>query len=429
MSQQADLTEAAKIQNAEERRSAIYDAMIKTAEDSQTDLRAQLDAWHLDYTPYYLVNGLEVNAGPIYTANIQQRSDVARVLESPQLRPLPKAEPTTNSSPANKPEKEPWNLTMIGVDKVHSALGITGSGIVIGQTDTGVDGNHDQLTNSYRGYAGSDDYNWLDPWNGTPYPTDAEGHGTASLGIVVGKDIGVAPDAQWIGCVNLGRNLGNSAKYLDCMQFMLAPYPQGGNAFTDGNPAKGAMIINNSWGCPRVEGCDAETLETAADALEKAGVFMSVAAGNTGYYGCSKVTDPLAIYPNVFSVGSVNKDGELSSFSSLGPVLVDGSGRIKPDLLAPGEDIVLAFPGNQYMTASGTSFAAPHVTGVVALMWSANPSLIGDIETTRKILEETATNYSGTYPECVTDDSTPNDAAGYGIIDAYAAVEKAISLK
>jgi subtilisin family serine protease len=314
---------------------------------------------------------------------------------------------------------------MINANKVITDLNITGKGIIIGQTDSGVDGRHDQLEESYRGFGTRDDYNWFDPWNHSPFPTDLGGHGTMTLGIITGKDIGIAPEAQWIGCVNLARNLGNPAKYLDCMQFMLAPFPQNGDPFSDGDPSKGAMIVNNSWGCPTVEGCDAAVYEEAMEALKTAGLFMSAAAGNTGNYGCSSVTDPISIYSSVFTAGSVNRDGNLSSFSSYGPVLVDGSNRQKPDILAPGEQVTSSYPGGGYMTADGTSFAAPHVTGVVALMWSANPNLIGDVTTTMQILQQTAQPYLGTAPICGSTDSS----VGAGIIDAYAAVQAAIAWK
>jgi len=121
------------------------------------------------------------------------------------------------------------------------------------------------------------------------------------------------------------------------------------------------MVLNNSWGCPTVEGCDANVFLPAVNALDAAGIFVSAAAGNTGYYGCSSVTDPLAIYANVLAAGSVNASGMLSAFSSMGPVLVDGSGRVKPDVLAPGEGILSSYPLNTYQISSGTSFAGPHV--------------------------------------------------------------------
>lgn len=429
MKEQASLSDISPTMDVADRREKVYSELVDQANTSQADLRTQLDQWHLSYTPYYLVDGLEVNAGVYFKMLIAKRSDVERILESPHLRPLPQKAALTNSDPVSKPIEPSWNLTMIGVDKVWKDLNVTGKGIVVGQTDTGVDGRHSELESSYRGVDGSDDYNWLDPWNDSPFPVDVQGHGTATLGIITGKEIGIAPDAKWIGCVNLARNLGNPAEYLNCLQFMLAPYPQGRNAFSDGIPSKGAMIVNNSWGCPLVEGCDSQTFESAVNALETAGIFMSVAAGNNGYYGCNTVSDPLAIYENVFTVGAINEAGELSAFSSLGPVSVDGSGRIKPNILAPGEQIISAFPNDAYIRADGTSLAAPHVTGVVALMWSANPVLIGNIELTRQILEDTAKPYTGTMPECVVDNGIPNNAAGYGVLDAYAAVQAAQAVK
>jgi len=388
-----------------------------------------LDRWHASYTPYYLVNAIEVEAGPYRTMILQHRSDVDRILQSPELRPLHSTVPVTNTDEVNQPVTPTWNMKMIKVDEVHDELVVTGKGIVIGQTDSGVDGYHPEVKDSYRGRDGSGDYDWLDPWNHSIYPTDAGGHGTATLALITGKNLGVAPDAQWIGCVNLARKLGNPAKYLNCMQFMLAPYPQSGNAFTDGVPAKGANIVNNSWGCPEGEGCDAQIFSNAVAAMEDAGIFMSVAAGNTGDYGCSTVSDPPSIYVDVFTAGSIDQNGNVSSFSSLGPVKVDGSDRIKPDILAPGEGVVSAFPGKQYTQADGTSFSAPQVSGVVALMWSANPNLIGNVELTKQILEETATPYSGTLKNCGTDTGTPNDTAGYGILNAYAAVVAAKEVK
>lgn len=429
MKDQADLSQVAQIDDLAARKQAVYSTLVSEADTTQADLRAQLTQWKLKFTPYYLVNGIETDTFSLYSMEIFKRGDVDRVLESPQLRPLPKQAEVQNSDPANQPSEMSWNLKMIGIDKVRQNLGITGKGIVIGQTDSGVDGYHSEVKPSYRGITGGDDYNWLDPWNGTIYPTDSEGHGTATLGLITGKNIGIAPDAQWIGCVNLARNLGNPAVYLNCMQFMLAPYPQNGNAFTDGDTTKGAMIVNNSWGCPQVEGCDAEIFKSAVNAMETAGIFMSVAAGNTGQYGCSTVTDPPAIYQDVFTAGSINQAGNISDFSSLGPVSVDGSGLVKPDILAPGENIVSAFPGNAYMQADGTSFSAPHVSGVVALMWSANPKLIGNVELTRKILEGTASPYTGTMPSCITSKATPNDAAGYGVLNAYAAVKAAMEVQ
>jgi hypothetical protein len=422
---QANLTAESSITDYSVRRQAVYRKLTNFAEESQYLLKQKLDKYHIQYTPYYLVNGLEINTGPIAKLLLEKDSSIDRILDSPQLRPLPQATNAGEPDTMELPEEPTWNIKMINADKVATELGITGEGIVIGQTDSGVDGRHSQLEGNYRGYQNGDDYNWYDPWNQSPFPVDLGGHGTTTLGIAAGKDIGIAPGAEWIGCVNLARNLGNPARYLDCMQFMLAPFPQQGNPFTDGDPSKGAMVVNNSWGCPTVEGCDASVYTGAVDAMATAGVFLSAAAGNTGNYGCSSITDPPAIYSSVFTAGSINEDGNISSFSSLGPVLVDGSNRQKPDLLAPGEQVISSFPGGGYSTVDGTSFAAPHVTGVVALMWSANPSLIGNVPATMEILRETASPYTGSTPSC----GSSQSGVGAGILNAYEAVQAAIIWK
>ncbi|MDD5368249.1 MAG: S8 family serine peptidase, partial [Anaerolineaceae bacterium] len=273
------------------------------------------------------------------------------------------------------------------------------------------------------------DFNWIDPWNQSPSPVDVGGHGTHTLGIMAGARTGIAPGATWFGCVNLARNLGNPSFYLDCMQFMLAPYPQNGDPLKDGDPTRSANVINNSWGCPDVEGCDANALLPAVNALRAAGIFVVASAGNNGYGGCGTVTDPLAIYADVYTVGAVDSTGDLVAFSSLGPVKVDGSNRVKPDIVAPGEQVVSTFPNNSYEIESGTSMAGPHVVGVVALMWSANPRLIGNISLTQSILDETAQPYRGSLPTCVNANHLPNDGVGWGLVDAYAAVKRAIQVK
>ena len=152
---------------------------------------------------------------------------------------------------------------------------------------------------------------------------------------------------------------------------------------------------------------------------------MVASAGNDGP-SCSSVDSPLAIYDDVFSVGAIDEQGELVFFSSLGPVTVDGSGRTKPDIVAPGYDIQSAFPNGTYEYLPGTSMAGPHVTGVVALMWSANPALIGDIDRTEQILAGSAQPYTGPLPSCGDMAAIPNNAVGFGVVDAYASVRSAL---
>jgi subtilisin family serine protease len=421
---QADVSRASSIADRSERLRSVYATLTQHANRTQANLRATLDRLNIQYRAYYLVNGLEVNGGPALRAYLAAQPEVDRVIDNPRLRPLPAPlEMSRGNLPA--PAQPLWNIKFIGADRVWSELGITGKGIVVGQSDSGVQGDHPALRDAYRGRNGGDDYNWLDPWHTTRAPTDIGGHGTHTLGTILGRGgIGVAPDAEWFACVNLARNLGSAAQYLECLQFMLAPYPQRGDALRDGDPTRAAHVLNNSWGCPPIEGCDAGSLRPAVDALRAAGVFVVVSAGNNGPR-CASVIEPPAIYDNAFGVGAINRAGRLSFFSSRGPVTVDGSHRVKPDIVAPGEEIVSSFPGNTYASEMGTSMAGPHVAGVVALMWSANPKLIGDIDRTEKILIETARPYQGE-PDACGSSEAPNNATGYGIVDAYAAVKAAI---
>jgi hypothetical protein len=210
------------------RAAEVYRRLVTHAEASQADLRAELDRLRLPYTPYYLVNAVEVAGGPEVRAWLSGRDDVDRVLRSQRLRPLPALDPPSGGETGLAPDDPEWSIAMVGADRVWEELGVTGEGIVVGTSDSGVDGRHPALAGGFRG----GDDSWLDPWNGTGAPTDRNGHGTHTLGSAVGRDgIGVAPGAQWTGCVNLDRNLGNPASYLDCLQFMLAPYPTGTDPF------------------------------------------------------------------------------------------------------------------------------------------------------------------------------------------------------
>lgn len=474
MAQQADLSAISADLPVDERRSQVYAALVAQANQSQRDLRATLDRLGIAYTPYYLVNGLEVRGGLPLRIWLSLRDDVANVMPSPVLRPTERHFPEIIDGDANTPTTPAWNLTTIGADRVWAEFGARGEGIVIGQSDSGVQADHPELAAGYRGATTGSDYNWYDPWYGDPIPYDLSGHGTHTLGTVAGANVGVAPDATWFACANLVRNLGSPAKYLDCLQFMLAPFPIGGDPFTDGDPSRAADVLNNSWGCPPdVEGCDPTSLEQAVAALRTAGIFVVASAGNDGP-ACSTVDAPIALYDQSLSVGAIDAARNLAYFSSVGPVTADGSGRTKPDLVAPGVEVLSAFPGSTYARLDGTSMAGPHVAGVVALMWSANPALIGDIDRTEAILLDTAQPFTGTLatglgltdltaPEIPVDEmpvdevplddapvddaiiddtavdstacfytldltQTPNNAVGYGVVDAYAAVAAARAL-
>jgi subtilisin family serine protease len=246
------------------------------------------------------------------------------------------------------------------------------------------------------------------------------------MGTVVGDDggtnqIGVAPGAEWIGCRNMEEGWGTPATYIECFEFFLAPYPIGGDPFTEGEPSLAPDVINNSWACPPQEGCEADTLQAAVENVRAAGIMVAISAGNTGAT-CSSLRNPAGIYDAAFSVGATDSSDNIAYFSARGPVTVDGSGRLKPDISAPGVSVRSSFPGAGYGRLSGTSMAAPHVAGAAALLWSAAPQLVGDVDTTEEILNRAARPQTTT-EGCGGDgaDDVPNNVYGWGILDALAA--------
>src|SRR5262249_47320094 len=125
------------------------------------------------------------------------------------------------------------------------------------------------------------------------------------------------------------------------------------------------------------------------------------------------------------SVGAIAQGGTITQFSSRGPITADGSGRMKPDVAAPGANVLSAVPGGGFMALPGTSMAGPHVAGLVALLWSADPQLKGNIDKTREIIEQTA-HHEVAPDMCGAANGDQNNVYGYGWIDALAAAEMAL---
>jgi subtilisin family serine protease len=227
----------------------------------------------------------------------------------------------------------------------------------------------------------------------------------------------------------MDRGTGTPARYTECFEWLLAPTDaSGGNP----RPDLGADVISNSWTCPASEGCtDPEILRAVVENVRAAGVAVVFAAGNEGgsipghLPNCFTVTEPPAIYEAAITVGATRLDDTIANFSSLGPVTIDGSNRLKPDLTAPGVALRTAAPAGGYAESfSGTSAAAPQVAGAVALLWSARPELAGDVDRTEEALERgavprvvdlTCGEYAGT--------EVPNPVYGWGRLDVEGAFE------
>jgi subtilisin family serine protease len=204
------------------------------------------------------------------------------------------------------------------------------------------------------------------------------------------------------------------------MQFFLAPTDLNGQ---NPDPSKRPDAVGNSYTCPPSEGCQSNSLLTAMDNMRAAGIFMAVAAGNSGP-ACSTVADPPAIYDSGITVGATAADDSIAAFSSRGLVTVDGSNRRKPDLAAPGVGVRSSFNGSgaSYVYMSGTSMAAPHVAGAVLLLWSAFPALRDQVGGTEFTFQQSALHEPASQT-CGGDalGQVPNNVYGFGRIDVLAA--------
>ena len=447
LEEQANLESARGVDGREARLEAVRQALVETAEESQGPVLGELDARNVPYRRYYVMNMVRVDGHRWLMEQFAARSGVRQVILNPNVRIYPRRIPLPYGGGASSPGVQA-NLAAVRADEAWE-LGVRGSGIVVGGQDTGYDWDHPALKPHYRGWDGegaSHDYNWHDAWADTREPFDDGSHGTHTMGIVLGDDgrdnrTGVAPEAAWIGCRNMRRGIGNPGSYAECMEFLFAPYPLGGDSFRDGDVRRGAHVTNNSWGCPWMEGCFSETLRPAVDALRAAGIMTVVSAGNDGP-ACSTATTPPANYDGVFTVGATTNEGGIVGFSSRGPA----HGLIKPDIAAPGRQIRSSVPGGAYATASGTSMAAPHVAGAVALVWSAEATMIGEVEATEALLCRTGVPKpvsqsceAASAPEgpltaaattaacaCGGVQGAPNNVYGCGMLDAGAAVERVL---
>ena len=441
LSDQADLRDAYAMTDADARGWYVYDTLREQARRTQQPLGETLDRAGAAYRTFWAVNAIATTADPSRLAELAARRDVRRIESNRPVRWVDDPAADALILGPLEPAAIEW-----GVDNVNApdvwALGFTGQGIVVANQDTGFEWQHPALLSHYRGWDGSTadhNYNWHDAIHSggggcgadSSVPCDDQSHGTHTMGTAIGSDggtnqIGVAPGARWIGCRNMNQGVGTPATYTECFQFFLAPTTLVG---TNADPTLRPHVMNNSWACPPSEGCAATTLQTAVENAEAAGIFVVASAGNSGP-GCATVSDPPALYASAFTVGATTSTNVLAAFSSRGPVQVDGSNRMKPDLSAPGSSVRSSIPGGTYGFKSGTSMASPHVTGVVALLWAARPELARNIAATKAVLLATANpDVTLTSPQTcggVPNTIVPNNSFGYGRVDVLAAVNAAL---
>jgi subtilisin family serine protease len=440
----AELSGLSRFASKEARGAYVYRTLRQTAERSQASLLAWLASEGLTYRPFYIVNAVLVQADRDVIASLASRPEIDAIMTNPKV-PLSSEPLELVSSPLDLLSETatiPWGVSQVRAPEAW-ALGYRGEGVVVAGQDTGYAWQHAALRSQYRGWNGvtaDHDYNWHDAIHedsdgcgaDAVAPCDDQYHGTHTMGTIVGDDgadrqVGVAPGAKWIGCRNMVREgsgvpLGTPASYAECFEFFLAPYPIGGDP-SEGDSAKAPHVINNSWSCPEYEGCDSYHIGLLGDVVNNvraAGIMVVASAGNSGGAGCGTVDEPPAMYDAATTVGATGNTDAVASFSSRGT----GAALIKPDIVAPGVSVLSTYPGNLYNYLSGTSMAAPHVAGVVALIWSARPDLRGEITATEQVLASSALPLTST--QCGdAADAVPNNVYGWGRVDALAAVLEA----
>lgn len=334
-----------------------------------------------------LINAAVVLAGPASGRALGQQAGVLRVDEDALVSALAKPQPAPPP-----PETLPWGVDRIDAEKVWDSNGDlavdpganAGGTVKIAVLDTGIDLDHSDLQANIKG-----GINTISP---LMTPDDDNGHGSHVAGIIAGVDntvgvLGVAPQASLYAVKVLNRQ--GSGFVSDVIE---------GVQWSIGN---GMQVVNMSLGTTS----DIPAFHDALIAAYNSGIVLVAAAGNSGP-GDNTVLYP-AKYAEVIAVSATNSTDAVASFSSRGAEV---------ELAAPGVSIYSSYKGGGYKTLSGTSMAAPHVSGVAALVIASG---ISDADGQYGIANEVRAKLQSTADDLGA--LGKDNSYGYGLVDAQEA--------
>jgi hypothetical protein len=271
----------------------------------------------------------------------------------------------------SSPQEMTWGVIDTKADQFWSTFGLQGEGIVVANIDTGVQYDHPALDQAYK--CQDDPGNpacWYDPENNCGgVPCDTNGHGTATMGPIVADDdpslpyqVGMAPGAQWIACLGCSGSSCTDFALTACAEWALAP---------GGDPNNRPQVVSNAWGG---SGCNGWFLPYI-NAWQAAGIVATFSPGGSGP-GCGTMGSP-ADYQEVFAPTGHDSTRAIASFASRGPSCFGDEPFTKPNISAPGVEIITPIPTNDWTTYSGTSFSNAYGAGGMVLLLSCSPDLIG----------------------------------------------------
>ncbi len=359
--------------------------------------------------PHWIVNMVEaeVNAGQLRA--LAARPDIDMIYTVPELKLVDPIQQLSPAAPVLDTLTD--NITFVRADEAW-AMGYTGADRLICSFDTGVEGDHPALIENWKGHDGDSAAAWFDPLDGESFPhLFFDSHGTHVMGIMVGRDnstgdtVGVAPGARWIsaGVVDIP-----GAPIIFAFEWAANP---------DGDPntiADVPDVINHSWGIPDA-GC-VDVFYSVIDNVEALGIVNIFAAGNEGT-ALSSIRNPANRANDsldCFAVGNLNhrtNPPAIAGSSSRGPS--DCNGAIKPNVAAPGNAIWSSIGAGNYGYLGGTSMAAPHVSGLVALLREKNPN--ATVDEIKDAILNSAPDFGY---------SLPDNTYGWGIVDFVAALNR-----